>query len=32
VVSGHGPAELAQVWAEVAAGRAAPRTGHVLTF
>jgi NADPH:quinone reductase-like Zn-dependent oxidoreductase len=32
VVPGHGPAELAQVWAEVAAGRAAPRTGHVLTF
>ena len=32
VVPGHGPAELARVWAEVVAGRAAPRTGHVLTF
>lgn len=32
VVAGHGPEELARVWAEVVAGRAAPRTGHVLTF
>ena len=32
VVAGHGPAELARVWTEVATGRAAPRTGHVLTL
>lgn len=32
VVVGHGPQELAQVWAEVVAGAAAPRTGNVLTF
>ena len=30
VVEGHGPAELARVWAEVAAGSTGPRTGHVL--
>lgn len=32
VVVGHGPQELARVWAEVVAGAAAPRTGNVLTF
>lgn len=32
VVAGHGPEDLQRVWAEVVAGRVAPRDGHVLTF
>ncbi|GLZ35250.1 hypothetical protein Lesp02_74370 [Lentzea sp. NBRC 105346] len=31
VVAHHGPDELAQVWLEVLAGRAEPRSGHVVT-
>jgi hypothetical protein len=32
VVVQHGPDALEQVWHEVQAGRADPRTGHVLTL
>ena len=32
VVVSHGPEDLERVWQDVLAGRADPRTGHVVTF